>query len=333
MGRSDASYRRLFTHHQLLRDLLACVINDDWLQNLDWAGLEPVETQHVGERLEERLGDGAWRIPYRSGHGNLYVLLLLENQSQPDQYMALRLASYASLLYQTLLRRKMIALPLPPILPVVLYSGKRRWQAHRDLSALIDANIPGLSGYQLQMRYLLINEAELLQAGGLPERNLAALLFRLEHSHSIEQLPELLHTLMQALKGPDFEELDRSFTAYVKYLVLSRAQPQEPAPAVTNLQEIAMLISEKPGMWARQWKREGRREGREKGRMEGREEGRAEGRQEEAAMVLKAQLQRKFGTIPDWAAARIAQADTDTLRQWALNLLDAQRIEDVFENS
>lgn len=157
-----------------------------------------------------------------------------------------------------------------------------------------------------------------LRAGKLPERNLAALLFRLEHSRAIEQIPELLHTLIQTLKEPGFEELDRSFTAYIQHLVLSRAQPQESAPTVRNLQELAMLISEKPGMWARQWEREGRRKGHQEGKLES------------ATTILEKQLQRKFGFIPDWAAHRIAQANADALQQWALNVLDAEQIEDVF---
>src|SRR5690606_2245550 len=112
---------------------------------------------YVAERLQQRIGDGAWRIPHRSDHDReLYVLLMLEHQSRADNYMALRMATYAGLLYQSLLRQKLITGLLPPILPVVLYSGRRPWRAHR---------------------------------------NLAALLFRLEHSTAIEEIPELLHTL------------------------------------------------------------------------------------------------------------------------------------------
>jgi len=91
-----------------------------------------------------------------------------------------------------------------------------------------------------------------------------------------------------------------------------------------------MLISEKPGMWARQWEREGRQKGLQEGRLEGHREGRQEGKVEIATAILEKQLQRKFGSIPDWAALRIAQADADALQQWALNVLDAERIEDVF---
>ncbi|MBB5217424.1 hypothetical protein HNQ49_004136, partial [Parapusillimonas granuli] len=37
--------------------------------------------------------------------------------------------------------------------------------------------MPDLSSYQLQLRYVLIDEGALLRAGGLPDANLAGLLF------------------------------------------------------------------------------------------------------------------------------------------------------------
>ena len=55
------------------------------------------------------------------------------------------------------------------------------------------------------------------------------------------------------------------------------------------------------------------------------------GRQESAEATLRGLLQRKFGTVPDWADARIAQADSETLQRWTLGLLDADTVEAVFE--
>jgi len=194
------------------------------------------------------------------------------------------------------------------------------------MAALIEPRVPGLADYQLRMRYLLVDEGALLRAGGLPDCNLAALLFRLEHSDSIEKLQEILHTLQQVLKGPGFEELDRSFTAYVRHIVLSRAQPREPLPPVTNLQEIAMLISEKPGIWARQWEQEGI----QKGLQQGLEKGLQRGARIGQAALLERQLIRKFGTIPDDVAERIRSATTTQLETWSLSILDAQTLDEVF---
>ena len=67
-----------------------------------------------------------------------------------------------------------------------------------------------------------------------------------------------------------------------------------------------------------------------RGRQEGRQEGLQEGRQG-AEATLRGLLQRKFGAVPDWADARIAQADGETLQRWTLGLLDADTVEAVFE--
>ena len=56
----------------------------------------------------------------------------------------------------------------------------------------------------------------------------------------------------------------------------------------------------------------------------------AEGRQKGFAGLLQSQLQRKFGSLPDWARVRIAEANAETLQAWALNVLDAERLEAVF---
>lgn len=64
----------------------------------------------------------------------------------------------------------------------------------------------------------------------------------------------------------------------------------------------------------------------------GMEEGMQKGRAEGAAVLLCDLLLRKFGSVPEWASDRIAQADAVVLEQWALNVLDAQAVEEVFRD-
>jgi len=116
--------------------------------------------------------------------------------------------------------------------------------------------------------------------------------------------------------------LERSFSAYIRQLMQMRAQPAEPVPATFNLQELSMLISEKPGLWARQWEREGRRKGREEGREEGLRAGQA--------ALLQRMLARKFGPLPAEIVQRIESADAVQLEAWSLSVLDASALSDVF---
>lgn len=48
---------------------------------------QELDTRDVADRLPQRIGDGAWRIPYGSGHDHeLYVLLVLEHLIRIKQY-------------------------------------------------------------------------------------------------------------------------------------------------------------------------------------------------------------------------------------------------------
>ncbi len=49
-----------------------------------------------------------------------------------------------------------------------------------------------------------------------------------------------------------------------------------------------------------------------------------------ASLLLQALLRQKFGELPEWVATQMAEADTGTLQHWALQVLDASRLEDVF---
>jgi hypothetical protein len=65
-------------------------------------------------------------------------------------------------------------------------------------------------------------------------------------------------------------------------------------------------------------------------RQEGHGEGRREGRREAAQRILSRLVTRRFGTLPEGAAARIEQADTATLERWSEQVLTAQSVADVF---
>jgi DNA invertase Pin-like site-specific DNA recombinase len=62
---------------------------------------------------------------------------------------------------------------------------------------------------------------------------------------------------------------------------------------------------------------------------EGEQRAEQRGRQEGEAAILRRQLERRFGALPDWALDRIAAADTAALEEWGLRVLDAGSLEDV----
>ena len=75
---------------------------------------------------------------------------------------------------------------------------------------------------------------------------------------------------------------------------------------------------------------EGLAEGLDEGIAEGRAEGLAQGQQTGKSALLTQMLTCKFGPLSAEACQRIREASPEALDAWALNLLEATSLQDVF---
>ena len=94
----DNSYKLLFSHQEMVRDLLVGFVQEPWLAELDFSTLEKVNGSYVTDDLRSREDDVIWRVRFKDRW--LYLYILLEFQSSVDAYMALRVMTYLGLLYQ-----------------------------------------------------------------------------------------------------------------------------------------------------------------------------------------------------------------------------------------
>ena len=142
MADHDGGYKLLFGNKRMVEDLVRGFVPEPWVDRLDFSTLQLCEGSYVTEghrRLEQ---DMVWRIRWE-GEGTpsegrpgdrrpserhwLYVYLLLEFQSRVERFMAVRMLNYLSLLYLDLVKQRELTEndKLPPVLPLVLYNGKR----------------------------------------------------------------------------------------------------------------------------------------------------------------------------------------------------------------
>lgn len=99
----DNGYKLLFSHAEMVADLLREFVGEDWVRNLDFPSLEKIPTENVSEKaLQRRESDIVWRLRWKGSKRWIYVYLLLEFQSTVDPLMALRVMTYLGLLYQNL---------------------------------------------------------------------------------------------------------------------------------------------------------------------------------------------------------------------------------------
>ena len=281
----DHGYKRLFSHPEMIRDLLLGFVPADWIAELDFTTLEKYPTEFIDDRLRNRRSDVIW---VRWGRDWLYIYILLEFQSGVHPFMAVRLLTYIDLLYQDLVCGRQLGRlrRLPSVLPIVLYNGRRRWTASTDLDALIEPGPAGLAAYRPQVRYLLIDESAYADADLASMRNLVAALFRLENSRGPEAVREVLVALADWLAAPEQAELQRSFLLWLREGFLKARLPNVSFPELNNLEETRIMLTERVVDWTQQWKQEGLQEGRQ--------EGLREGLHSERRMLLR-QIRRRFG--------------------------------------
>ncbi len=265
MTEHDHGYKRLFSHPEMIRDLLLGFIPADWIAELDFTTLKKYPTEFIDDRLRNRRSDVIWRV--RWGKNWLYLHLLLEFQSGVQRFMAMRLFTYIDLLYQDLIRSRQLGRPrrLPSVLPIVLYNGRRHWTAPTDLDALIEPSPANLVPYRPRARYLLIDESAYADADLASMRNLVAALFRLENSREPETVRQVLVALADWLAEPEQEELRRSFLLWLQEGFLKARLPNVSLPELNNLEEARIMLADRIVDWTQQWKEQGLREGRQEG--------------------------------------------------------------------
>ena len=208
----DPAYKRLFSRPRMVRDLLRGFAARDWSAELDLDSLTALPASYVSHDLRQRHGDLVWRVRFKDDRW-LYVVLLLEFQSAVDRSMAVRMLTYTALLYQKLIAEGALRnrSGLPPVLPVVIYNGRRPWTAPVDVAELIASGRgAALARYQPSQRYFLLDEG---RVGGadLPSGNLVSALIALETNRDRLRAPELLGALIDLLRKQDDEELTAAF--------------------------------------------------------------------------------------------------------------------------
>lgn len=286
MAGHDPSYRLLFSHPRMVEDLLRGFVREDWLSRLDFSTLERVNGSFITEGLKARRNDLIWRVRWAdNGEGGwFYLYLLIEFQSTPDPFMAVRLLVYVGLFLQELIREEGLTASgqLPPVLPLVFYNGRRPWKGPLDLQSLFAPVPEGLRRHLPQLEYFLLDENRLTQGEKEQPSNLVATLVRMDTSRS-EDFTFFAKDLAIMLPGEKYADLRRAFTAWM-VRVLRETHPGATIPAVEDLEEIPMLVETLREKYRREYR-----------------EARLEGVRE----TLLRQMERRFGPVPASVRARI----------------------------
>ncbi|HYO16827.1 MAG TPA: Rpn family recombination-promoting nuclease/putative transposase [Thermoanaerobaculia bacterium] len=339
----DHGFKFLFSKPHLVEALLRGFLPASWVEQLDFSTLRRGRGSYVTDDLRERHDDIIWSLRWKDDRGEhwFWIYLLLEFQSTPDRFMAVRLLTYVGLLLQDLIDKELEPGDLlPPVLPIVLYHGKPKWRASLDLASLF-APVP-----REVQRHLPQLSYRLLDAGRLPlddpelRDNLLAATLRLETAE-LRQASSRLEDL-KVLVPPELRRiyniwLDRRFRRYPFAGRIPRGK--------INLESAAML-EETFREWEQKMRQEGRHEGRQEGRQEGlqkglqkglqrgrregRQEGRREGEVEGMQKIALEMLRQRFGPVPQEVRRRVREISSSSeLTKLTRRILTARSLQET----
>ncbi|MBF0436750.1 MAG: DUF4351 domain-containing protein [Magnetococcales bacterium] len=228
----------------------------------------------------------------------------LELQSGPEGM------DWRMLMYYSLIRQRY---PNRVLVQKVLYVGLKEWHSG---SAIEEKN--------LSFRYEVvdirsINCRELLDSPSL-EDNILAILCRIDNQKEVIQ--EILYRISEL-------PIKARADALTKLVILSRLRRLETV-VKEEAEDMALTFNLMENDVFRPMILKALMDGEQRGEQRGRQEGEKKGEQKEASKILTRQLQRRFGTVPDWASEKIAKADLSSLEDWSLRIFDAQSLDDVF---
>ena len=324
----DGSYRRLFSHARMVEDLIRRYVAPRWINRLDFSTLEMVPAHFVSENYEQRESDVVWRLRYEPSGEWFYVYLLIEFQSLVDRFMAIRLLAYIMLLHQSLIRDKRLTRSgkLPPVVPIVLYNGTRKWTAPLQVAELIES-LPGKAAFLPRFEYLVIDEGHLPREQLEPLDNPVAGVFQLEQSTGLEEIRRIIDGLIEILDDPELRELRRDMATWLRRAVLPARLPGIEVPELQNLQEAKIMLEERAATWPKQWMAEGFAKGLAKGHAKGLAKGHTSGLRE----ALTRQAEEKFGSRTASYSELIAGASEEQLERWLTGILSATDIAELFK--
>ena len=324
----DSTYKSLFKDPEMVASLLRELVDLDLAEELDFSSLRLLSGDYVTDDLRQRFNDVVWRVQWKNS--DEYVIIMMEFQSSVDPWMAMRAEEYAMLLLRDLTKQGVVnpRIGVPPVLPIVIYTGEGKWTAAKEVSELVAPQPPAakrLLAYLRHRRYVLIDTKQLTADDTRKYSGLAAKFFIAEHA-APDELAPLLLDLISTLKGRRYAELRRLLLQWFRYIILPKAGISIDFSENTTLEGAVAMYAEAFNTWKEKFRAEcmvegkvaGIAEGKAAGRAEGRAEGIAEGKAkliEELQKAVQNALECHFAPLPPSAGEDIKKvSDPDELQ-------------------
>lgn len=284
----DKLFKQVFSEKEQASEFLEKTSPEELVQNLNLPSLTLDTTNYIDENLKENFSDVVYNCDYSfwsEKSTNVKIIFLLEHKSYRPEVPYLQINRYMLNVWETQLKQTQETgeTKLSPIVPIIFYHGKSKWNA-QPFKAYFEAIDDILLQYLPKFDYHLVNTAnydnqKIKQLFERPKLRVTFLLFR-----NIFREKSLLDTLKEiyghTINLQDFSDEEQFFKT-ISYYIFSTTHSNLQEKLIEIMKTLQTkhsdnFVSLAEGLLI---------SGINKGRQEGRKEGRQEGRKEEKIYI------------------------------------------------
>lgn len=297
------------------------VVAADLADRLDFSRAVRLNRSLIPAGLHKQEADLIFRVPYRHGGGEVLIILLIEHQSAPDRAMALRLLGYMVQLWEQQrqgwkdARKRPAECQLTPIVPVVLYTGKRHWRTPIDLGSLIDGPAD-LAPFVPEFKALFLSVGDLSAEEPAGSAIIAVLQVLRSANSPLDVVQRELKKAILFLESlPPEAQVEWRRAIHFLVLLVRHKRVADERPTLYNVLDEA--VSEQHRGEVGEMRMTIAQADEAKGRREGRLE------------ILIDMLEAKFGRVPDDVRQTLTDKPDSELRQIGRRLFGASSFDDL----
>ncbi len=256
--------------------------------------IEKYNTRFITETYEDREADVIYKITDKKKY------ILIEHQSSIDYSMIYRIWQYITEIVKEVISNENIKVKsyIPPIVvPIVLYTGKRKWDATIEYTNEENG---------IKCKYYLIDVNEIDTEELLNSESLLENIIGVEKLKENELFENIMKIVIKERNKGNVEKIKRLLRC-VFVDVMSKREINELIKEINKEKEEKKMLSLGQRIVI-QMKKEGKAEGR----IEGRAEGRKQGRAEEKIQIAKELLKKR---IPIKTIGEVTKLEERELRQ------------------
>ena len=272
----DRGYRKLLSFGKIFEQLIQGYVDKDWKNQLDFSKSKRIDKSFVLPGYEEIESDIIYEVPILNQNSNAILIFLIEHQSSVDYAMPFRVLGYLVQIWTDFYKnsdenyRRSKKFRLPPVFPIVLYSGEQEWTAAQEVIEIVESG-KLFANYIPNVKYHLINVPKLNVEQLEQIDNTLAGIFLLEKEIGSEKFAEILRKSLNVIEKETDDELWKAVVEWI-FIKLKGKHPSSLPELWKNIdlennnrKEVITMLETMPEKLFADGKKEGIREGKEEG--------------------------------------------------------------------